>query len=352
MSVFVDVRGMIEGIMDFFRYMVDNKEARLYYQIPILPRHPYAYQQSPLRDIATIGDILDGISFCKEQKIVIEPEVLRLFEKAVANTLLVYHELYQKGSVPGDEASIGDVGFFLLCLQKAQSIFPSLLPRGWQSTKQQLKTKLLARQNSDGSLRIFFDDRLAEYEKSSEAFYLPEGLIGLIFALESEEERLAIEKACLYCTQERVRRQNMISETATFYANWQFQLFYHAFQNRIFGEKEALRAKQHLLALMQECMKLKIANESFGRHMAAVEVACYLEGLAAAKQTLEMLGAMKEFASWFEKEKERSLWFLFELQKEKRDVVFGGFVHYPGSSEARVDVAGHVLSALLLLESG
>ena len=56
------VHKMILDIADFFRFMSDNEERRLYYVMPLQQYAPYAYQNSSIRDVATVCDILDLVA--------------------------------------------------------------------------------------------------------------------------------------------------------------------------------------------------------------------------------------------------------------------------------------------------
>jgi hypothetical protein len=337
---------MLLRIAEFFRFISDNEENRLYYVLPIQRKSPYAYQHSSIRDVATICDILDLVKFFNVRKMALPDDSLLLFEKAAKNTLQAYHTLYQKDDLPNlPEGNIGDIGFFLLALQKCFRVFPSQLPDDWQETKTRLILRLLERQNPDGSIAIFFDNRLKSYEKSAEAFYLPEALIGLMACLESNPQVAPqVLKAVAYCCQEKLREQNLESDSATFYANWQFQLLYHALQNKL-GDAQVTT---HLEKIVGALMVSRIAEKPFGNDVATVEVACYMEGLVHAQRSLEMLH-LSDDDEWFEKEIDRSLRFLYEIQTENLLTVHGGFVHSRFSNEARLDVAGHVFSGLQLI---
>lgn len=350
------VRSMILRIAEFFRFMSDNQERRLYYVVPIQQNSPYAYQHSAIRDVATICDILDLVQFFKQQGLPLPPDSLILFEEVTRNTLQAYQGLYQKDELSSmPEGNIGDIGFFLLSLEKCFITFPSMLPDNWKETKTRLIKLLLERQRADGSISIFFDTDLKRYEKSSEAFYLPEALIGLIASLENNskeiDEQVAaqVQKAIAYCCQDKNREHHLASDTATFYANWQFQLLYHWVHKKLSGKNMASMEANHLEKLVNALMGSRISKELFGANVAAVEVACYMEGLAHAQCTCKMLNIpVNIYGEWFEKEINRCLQFLYELQMENLHVVNGGFVHSRYSLEARIDVAGHVFSGLQL----
>lgn len=349
------VHSIILHIADFFYFMSDNAEKRLYYVAPIQQASPYAYQHSAIRDVATISDILDIVKLFKEKNLAFPHLALPLFEEVVKNTLQFYHELYQKEEFSTfPDGNIGDVGFFLLALEKCRITFPSSLPKNWKVAKLQLIELMLERQRTDGSMEIFFDPYLKKYEKDSEVFYLPEVLIGLIATLGDNHKALDdqitanIQRAIAYCCQEHIRLQHLTSETATFYANWQFQLLYRWIQKKS-NSKHALEA-QHLEKLLQGLQKTKIAMTPFGSNAATVEVACYLEGIVHARHTLKLLTLpTSNYDVWFDKEITRSIQFLYELQNLLVSTIHGGFVHYLGSAEARIDVAGHVFGGLSLL---
>ena len=353
------IRAMLIRISEFFCYMSDSEEQRLYYVLPIQHNFPYAYQHSSIRDVATTCDILDLVQFFKEKELPLPPDSLILFEKVTRNTLHAYYNLYQGAELPNlPEGNIGDIGFFLLALQKCFSVYPSQLPDNWKETKIRLTKYLLERQNSDGSLRIFFDDTLKYDEKSAEAFYLPEALIGLITSLGSNTKEIddqvvtQVQKAIIYCCQDKNRKWHLATESATFYANWQFQLFYRWVQKDLGDEKIHFSVTNHLEKLVNALKESRMAREPFGHAVATVEVACYLEGLVHAKYTLEKLYASTRIHDeWFDKEINRALLFLYELQSANLNTIHGGFVHSLGSHEARIDVAGHVFSGLSLLYS-
>lgn len=318
---------MLAHITDFFRYMSDNKEHRLYYVLPVQREAPYAYQHSSIRDIATVCDILDLV-----YKFPPDARTVALFETVTRNTLRSY-----TGINDFVDGNIGDVGLFLLLLEKCRRVFPSILPDDWQEKKTALIRFLHERQNRDGSLRIFFDP-LWPHEKSGEAFYLPEALIGLIGAGQSEE---VVRKGVDYCCQEERRKHHLAAEDATFYVNWQFQLLYHWLQKRHPAPLEIT----HLEKLVQGVKGLPIAHEPFRAQVATVEVACYLEGLVYARATLAHMHKSLH-PEWFDAEIERSIRFLHTIQSKPLQ---GGFAHSLMSDEARIDVAGHVFSALSLL---
>src|SRR5271166_5409728 len=126
---------MLLHIAEFFRYMSENEERRLYYVIPIRQNAPYAYQHSTIRDVATICDILDLVQFFKERELTLAPDALALFENVTRNTLQAYHNLYQRDELPNfPEGNIGDIGFFLFALQKCLDVYPSELPTHWKET--------------------------------------------------------------------------------------------------------------------------------------------------------------------------------------------------------------------------
>lgn len=354
------VRNMILRIADFFRYMSENQERRLYYVVPVQPHSPYAYHHSTIRDVATICDILELIQLFKAQDLSLPSNSLVLFEEVAKNTLQAYNDLYHSDELPNiPEGNIGDIGFFLLSLEKCHTVFPSSLPNDWKVTKARLIKILLKRQNPDGSMSIFFDNSLKIYEKSSEAFYLPEALIGLIGTLGNNSKEIddqitaQVQKAISYCCQDKIRKQNLASESATFYANWQFQLLYHWIQKKSKDKNAASiesNEADHLEKLITALKKSIISEKPFGNDVATVEVACYLEGLIHARHTFEMLKMpTSEYDKWFDKEIDRCLQFLYEIQKENLPTIHGGFVHYLGSYEARIDVAGHVFSGISLL---
>jgi hypothetical protein len=188
---------------------------------------------------------------------------------------------------------------------------------------------------------------------SSEAFYLPEALIGLIattghHSRELDEQIISqVHQAIIYCCQDKNRKRNLASETITFYANWQFQLLYH-FIHKKFGEKTITSVEtNHLTTLLNALMDARLSQIPFDNHVATVEVACYLEGLVHAKQSLQMINLFSKLCDdWFENEINRSIQFLYPLQTETLPIIKGGFVHYRDSNEARIDVAGHVFGGL------
>ena len=347
------LRIMLMRIAELFHFMSDNKELRLYYLVPLLQNSPYAYQHSSIRDVATLCDILDLLALFKEKEITLISDAHELFEKITKNTLHAYHALYQSDELPNlNEGNIGDIGFFLLAMQKCHSVYPAQLPNNWQETKVRLIKQLLKRQNASGSMQIFFDNSLNSYQTSVEAFYLPEALIGLIACIGTNSKEIddqlttQVQKAISYCCQGETRKQNLASDTATFYANWQFQLLYHWIQKKQLTSVEIDHIEKIILALSES----RIANDPFGSSIATVEVACYMEGLVHAERTLELLNKpTNTHEKWFEKEINRSLRFLYEVQNTHLDSLHGGFAHSLYSYEARIDVAGHVFSGLQLL---
>ncbi len=270
-----------------------------------------------------------------------------LFAQGAKNTIEAYTSLYQMETLPDfEDGNIGDIGFFLLALQKYQRLGP--LSTLQQTTKKQLIDELLQRQRGDGSFKIFFNKSLERYEKESEAFYLPEALIGLCGLLDVDNRvENALKKALVYVCTEENRKRHMQSETATFYTNWQFQLLYHWIQIRKNGEHE----KQHLLALISALKKAEIATTSFDTRVATVEVACFFEGLVHAQACLNTFGIIDTDRDWFDAQINRALSFLYEVQQKHLARIHGGFVHYLNAKEARIDVAGHVFSGLQRLLS-
>ncbi len=344
------IKIMIERIADFFLYMSDNKERRLYYQAPITYTAPYAYQHSSIRDVATVCDILDLIQFFQKQKWNLSPNAESIFSDIVKNTLEDYHTLYQKEQfLELPEGNIGDLGFYLLALNKCDTIFPSHLPQNWDQTYLRLINRIIDRQNEDGSFDIFFDASLKPYEKSSEAFYLPEALIGLINCIKvSDQVESTIQKAMTYVCQEENRKRHLSSDTAIFYCNWQFQLLFHWMKSKETKNSFSLE-KSHLVALLDALKMTRFANTSFDHLNATVEVACYMEGLTHAYQSFQMMNQSGSYEGWFQEQISRSLEFLSTVQERHLGRVCGGFVHSLNSHEARVDVAGHVFGGLKLL---
>ena len=348
------VEKMILEIAEYFRYMSDNEERRLYYVNPIRRTYPYAYQHSSIRDVATICDILDLVHFFNERRMTLGLETQNLFAEVVGNTLQQYHELYHKNEYLNlPDGTIGDVGFFLLALEKCFTIFPTKLPEHWKTTRTQLIQLLLDRQNADGSIRIFFDSNLSEYEKSAEAFYLPEALIGLIATLGHNEESLdnlittQVQKVINYCCQDEKRKQNIATDNVTFYTNWQFQLLSHWINKKLEVKSSASIEAEHIKKLINALMDSNIAKIHFGNNVATVEVACYLEGLVHARNSLHLLKIHSDSEDeWLDKETKRCIHFLYQLQTETLPTIKGGFVHARNSEEARIDVAGHVFGAL------
>ena len=217
---------------------------------------------------------------------------------------------------------------------------------------------MLERQNADGSINVFFDNRLKQYEKSSEAFYLPEALIGLIATLGNNSKEIdaqvasLVQKAIYYCCQDKNRERHLAGEDATFYTNWQFQLLYHWVHKKLMDKSAAAVEANHLEKLIRALMETRISKDPFGSYVATVEVACYFEGLVHAKHTFKMLKMNIDiYEEWFKKEINRCLQFLHEIQMEKLKAIHGGFVHSLTSHEARIDVAGHVFNGLCLLSN-
>jgi hypothetical protein len=350
----VFVRIMLRRCAEFFQVMSDNREQRLYYVLPIDQMAPYAYQHSSIRDIATVCDIMDLVQLFEKSEMELGRDTLTLFEKVVGNTIRAYHSLYEQGrffDLP--EGNIGDLGFLLLSLLKCRFSFPSELPENGITTQNQIIQQLIDRQRPNGSLEIFFNKGLKPYEQSSEAFYLPEALIGLIKALEQDlQEPLFVEqtiqKAIAYLCQEKNLSQHMAADNSTFYFNWQSQWLYHWLKLQSKKERSHLDLEaSHLQNLVEEIQKTPIANKSFFGPVATVEVACYLEGLVHAQQALKMLNLFeKTKESWFSKEVDRSFAFLYEIQSRTLKAFKGGFPHSRLDNEARVDVAGHVLGGL------
>lgn len=343
------IRSMLEHIAEFFHYMSDNKEQRLYYLVPLSNRMPYAYQHSSIRDVATICDILGLVQLFDEHAIPLANQSRILFENVTGKTLRAYNDLYQVDDLSIlSKGNIGDIGFFLFAMQECDRVFPAQLPNQWKETKNRLVKRLLERQTADGSMRIFFDTRLAYHEKSAEAFYLPEALIGLIEAMENNGAAKRVQKAIDYCCQDSNREYNLASDSSVFYANWQFQLLYHWARKM---PKDLIPLETgHLEKLIISLKNSRFAKEPFGGNAATVEVACYLEGLAHAQQILKMLKKPSiTYCNWFEQEISRSLKFLYEVQMSHIKTIHGGFVHSLYSNEARIDVAGHVLGGLCLL---
>lgn len=346
---------MISHIAEFFRYMSDNDEQRLYYVMPIQRFSPYAYQNSTIRDVATVCNILDLVNIYKND-VFLTSDLIIHFEGVARNTLQAYHDLYHSEELPNiPEGNIGDIGFFLLLLEKGLITYPEIMPSNWESTKARMIKLLFERQNKDGSITIFFDPRLKRFEKGSEAFYLPEALIGLISCIGSSPEIdneifNHVQKAILYCCQDTNREENLDSETATFYTNWQFQLLFHWFNKVLLNGKELSLELNHLEKLIKALQKSEISKKIFGNNIATVEVACFLEGLVYAQQSIYL--TKKDFntdRNWFEKEIDRCIKFLHEVQIKNLLTIKGGFTHSLDSSEARIDVAGHVFSGLSML---
>src|SRR5262249_5588935 len=283
---------------------------------------PYAYQHSSIRDVATICDILDLVKFFKAKELGLTTDVLVLFEQVAGNTINDYHKIYQQNTLDRlPEGNIGDLGFFLLALLKCSDVFPSQLPKDWEQTKNLITKRLIERQNPDGSLEIFFDESLKSYEKNSEAFYLPEALIGLIAVLERSimDQNIQIEnsvqRAISYLCQEENRNRCLTSAYSTFYFNWQAQLLFHWIKWKQKEERANLSIEEtHLKVLIEGIRKTRITKVSFISPVATVEVACYLEGLVHAKKTLDMLHLSSILNDrMFEKEIEHCLLFLYEI---------------------------------------
>ncbi len=335
------IKTMLLGISEFFRFIAFNEEKRLYYVVPVKPLEPYAYQHSSIRDVATVVDILDLVVLFERQKIPLRIESKELFKDVAANTLKAYHNLYDRAGLPRiPDGNIGDIGFFLLLLKTVGTIFPDILPYRWQLTRDHLIEELLVRSRIDGSIEVFFDPGLKGFEKQSEAFYLPEALIGLISLREVNPVAIddVVKKAVTYSIQGRA--SNLASDSAIFYANWQFQLLYYWLA---YAQDKA--AVWHLEKLVEGVKALRFTSGAFGPGTATVEVACYVEGLVHAKRTLEALGKVYD-AKWFDKEISRSFLFLNDVQVHHMRTIHGGFTHSLNGSEARLDVAGHVFSAL------
>ena len=345
---------MLERIADFFHFMCDNKEKRLYYVLPIDKKLPYAYQHSAIRDIATVCDILDLVQVFEERQLKLTPHTLNLFEEVAGNSINFYQRLYLQGrwaALP--ESNIGDLGFFLLALLKCQDVFPSQSPKNGRETVNLIIEQLTERQKPDGSLQIFFDKSLKPFEGSAEAFYLPEALIGLIAALkrvpmdQRGQIKETVQKAVAYLCDGVNRKRHLAADHSTFYFNWQAQLLYHW----IHINKDANLSLEitHLQSLIASIKSKEIAQATFNRPVATVEVACYFEGLVHAKRILEMLNLPATDTGWFSKEIDRCLAFLYELQNDTFESFHGGFIHSRGDNEARVDVAGHIFGALRFL---
>jgi hypothetical protein len=289
---------MLRRVADFFHFMSNNKEKRLYYVLPINAKFPYAYQHSLIRDIATICDILD---------------LVQLFDAQTWE-----------------------------------------LPKHEKATINLIIKRLLEQQHPDGSLNIFFDKSLKPYEGSAEAFYLPEALIALIAALKRTPNiqiEKAVQSAIAYLCKEANRKRHLAADYSTFYFNWQSQLLYHWIPLKIKKERANLSLEiTHLQSLIEAIRNQGIARITFTGPVATVEVACYFEGLVHAQRILEMLElSTMANASWVSKEIDRALAFLYELQSTTLESFHGGFINARGDNEARVDVAGHVFGGLRFL---
>lgn len=339
------LKSMLFGIAEFFRFISNNETLRLYYVVPINKLKPFAYQHSPLRDVATCVNILDLVALFTKYTITLRVETKELFKQVIARTLTDVHTLYEKPQLPRfHNGSIGDIGFFLTLLKSCHEVFPDILPSRWQNTRDRLIKCLLERARSDGSIEVFFDAALKGFEKQSEAFYLPEALLGLLAWRTAQPEAIdaVVKNAVAYSADALRVRRNLSSEAATFYANWQFQLLYHWLEHE--NDKTAI---DHLEYLVKAIMSSSIAKAAFGASIATVEVACYLEGLVHAECSLKRLGIAYD-ANWFNKEISRAALFLNNVQTKHTATIHGGFVHSLHSPEARLDVAGHVFSALRL----
>lgn len=326
---------MLLRIADFFRYMSENDEERFYYVVPIEWAQPYAYQHSSIRDIGTLCDVLELVRFLRENNL----KIIADFDGVIEKTLGDYYSQFQKGRLRS--FNIGDIGFFLLALKNCESTFLNLLPKDWKETKDKLVQKIIERQKPNGSISIYYDDELNDGHLSAEAFYLPEALIGLM-AVSDGVVVEAVKRGVAYMSQDSNRSYHLAADYATFYYNWQFQLLYHWI-------KHTKEASPHLEKLMQAIKHARIARTPFDSHAATVEVACYLEGLVYGREALKMLESPLGQDPWIEKEVERCLAFLYQLQNETFSTFYGGFSHSRFSDEARIDVAGHVLGGLLLL---
>jgi hypothetical protein len=335
--------------------MCDNEESRLYYVLPIDNSFPYAYQHSSIRDVATICNILDLAHIFQLQNMDVSNGTLSLFEKAAENTVRSYFPIYEKGEAPhSPEANVGDLGFFLLLLLKCSLLYPSALPKNWFRTLDLVSEKLIERQTPDGGLEIFFDDSKKSYEQSAEAFYLPEALIGLIAVLEQSKKKeleSAVKNGIAYLCRKGNRDRHLASDSSIFYFNWQAQLLFHWIRWKMKKEKGDLDLEaEHIVKLLEGIRKTRLSRSSFPTQEAAVAVACYFEGLAHAGNILGLLKlSTLAWSAWFEREIDRCLLFLYELQSSALQEFHGGFPHSRSSSEARVDVAGHVSNGLLNL---
>ncbi len=319
---------MLIGIAEFFRYISSNEEKRLYYVVPVQRFMPYAYQHSSIRDVATLVEILNLVG-----QVNLSVRTVELFKEVASKTLVYYHNLYEKLELPQlPEGNIGDMGFFLLLLERAHVVFPDILPYRWQHTMDRLVTRLLERARSDGSMEVFFDPSLKGFEKQSEPFYLPEALIGLMTCRKLQPEAIdgVVKRAVGYfCSRPQ-------QEVSVFYANWQFQLLYHY-----------LKYEQDIAALVHLEQLLRAVDIEFGKGAPTVEVACFVEGLVHAEKTLQYLKKPYDKV-WFDKKISEGFLFLNDVQAAHMDKIHGGFTHSLHSHEARLDVAGHVFSALTL----
>ncbi len=335
-------KSMLLGIAEFFRFISFNEEYRLFYVVPVKKFEPYAFQHSSIRDVATCVDLLDLVALFTKHTIPLGVENKELFKEVAAKTVAAYNSLYEREELLHfPDGNIGDIGFFLLLLTRCNEVFPDILPYRWQQTTDRLIGRLLERSRSDGSMEVFFDPGLKGFEMQSEAFYLPEALLGLIACRKMRPEAIdaVVKKAVGYCAQEAHRKHNLASDSAIFYANWQFQLLY----SWLTCEKDDV-AIRHLEKLVEAVMRRQLP---FGEAIATVEVACYVEGLVHAERSLQYLGKVYD-ATWFDREISRAFLFLNDVQAAHMHDIHGGFVHSLHSHEARLDVAGHVFSALSL----
>jgi len=341
----------------FFNLISNNVEKRLYYLWPVhttITSPPYAYQNSSIRDIATINDICNLVLLVKEiDPLALPQEKEVLFKEIAKKTLEGYSECMRVKKFPkGWDGNIGDYGFLLMLGVTCRKVFPEVIPVGWEDMEIGLVNGICGQQRKDGSLTIFFDCR----RDSGEEFYLPEAMIGLCSVLEyspkwvtlahQEKMEKCVTEAFKYVSNAKLRKSQHKAETFIFYSNWQFKwgLAWIKYLLKVEKRDKFAGALEHLESVLSTVKDTRFVSESFEKK-ATVEVACFCEGLVSLLHTKKLLKDPRD-EEWLMTQIVKAVDFLEKVQEKASKGWKGGFVHTLGSNEARLDVTGHVANAL------
>ncbi|MDP2316440.1 MAG: hypothetical protein Q8P41_26320 [Pseudomonadota bacterium] len=336
-GVEIGARACLEHIFDWYRGMVSPTTGKFVYLYDPV-RDEVVVDGEPIRNIATPADVARLSRFLGRWEL-----------RTVVERTIVYWEsmLTAKGdalvfddALVGKPTGIAHSAFLILSMLEAE------LPRKEHDVRR-LAEGILRQQRADGSLKVWFGDRPDEGLE----FYPGEALLALLRVYEAlgDARCLVAAERGFDFYRARYARMGVSPTLLVFFANWQSQYGARLYQH---AGSEALRGR--VASFLYE-LHDRILAEGFYDRVAAepgwqacVEVACGLEGIAAAQALASQEGDRTRAERYAEAARVACA-FLVHAQRLHHASARerGGFGQTLADRLQRIDVTGHASNGLL-----